>query len=129
MEDAFVTLRLIVYSTNLAIYLAGAIYLIIMQLLLWSIARHSADIELWRTGAFCLLVGSMTFFGLAMGGVEGIASAVILGLIAGWVISGFVYDLEQKHRIITTVVGPIAASLAIFLGHWLKGMIVGGMIS
>jgi|GEM_PF-7046242 len=128
MEDFFIFLRLFVYSTDLGIYLVGAIYLGIMQLLIWSIARHSADIELWRTGAFCLLVGAMTLIGLAIGGVEGIASAAILGLICGWVISGFVYDLEQKHRIIITIVGPIAAVLSSFLGYWLKGVIVEGIM-
>ena len=116
-----------VYSTDLGIYLSAGTYIGLMQLLIWSIARHSADIELWRTGAFCLLVGSMTTLGLAIGGGGGIATAAILGFLSGWTILGYVFEMEIWQRGLITAVGPVAAAVSIFLGYWLKGLILSGI--
>jgi hypothetical protein len=116
-----------VYSRDLGIYLTAGIYIGSMQLLIWSIARHSADIELWRTGAFCLLVGCMTGIGLAIGGIEGIASAAILGFLSGWAILGYVFELEVWQRGVITAVGPIAAGVSLFVGYWLKEVILSGL--
>ncbi|RYD29064.1 MAG: hypothetical protein EOP87_18850 [Verrucomicrobiaceae bacterium] len=117
-----------VYSTDLGFYLTAGIYLGLMQWLVWSIARHSADIELWRTGAFCLLVGSMTILGLGMGGLGGILSAAILGFLCGWVILGYVFELETWQRAVMTAVGPVAAIFSFLAGYWLKGVILTNII-
>lgn len=124
MSDLLILARVGVYSTDLGIYLTGGIYIGLMQLLIWSIARHSADIELWRTGAFCLLVGCMTLLGVAMGGLGGILSAAILGFLCGWVVLGYVFDLETWQRATITAVGPFAAVISFLLGYWLKSVIL-----
>lgn len=129
MSDLLIVARIGVYSTDLGIYLTSGIYIGLMQLLIWSIARHSADIDVWRTGAFCLLVGSMTALGLAIGGVEGIASAAIMGFLSGWAILGYVFELEVWQRGVMTAVGPVAAAVSLFLGYWLKGIILTGIAS
>lgn len=128
MTDLFFLARIGVYSTDLGFYLTAGIYLGLMQWLVWSIARHSADIELWRTGAFCLLVGSMTILGVGMGGLGGILSAAILGFLCGWVVLGYVFDLETWQRAVMTAVGPVAAVLSFLAGYWLKGVILTNII-
>jgi hypothetical protein len=127
MITTLLVARIGVYSTDLGIYITAAIYFGIMQTLVWGIARHSADIEFWRTGAFCLLVGSMTLLGLAVGGVGGLATAAILGWVCGWVILGYVFDLENWQRQVMTLVGPIAAALSYVGGYWLKSLFYSGV--
>lgn len=129
MSDLLIVARIGVYSTDLGIYLTAGIYIGLMQLLIWSIARHSAEIDVWRTGAFCLLVGSMTALGLAIGGTGGIASAAILGFLSGWTILGYVFELEVWQRGVMTAVGPVAAAVSLFLGYWLKTIILTGIAS
>jgi hypothetical protein len=124
MSDLFILARIGVYSTDLGIYLTAGIYIGLMQWLIWSIARHSADIEIWRTGAFCLLVGGLTIMGLAFGGVGGLLSAAILGFLGGWIVLGYVFELETWQRATMTAVGPIAAVVSALLGYWLKGFIL-----
>jgi len=113
------------YSTEPGIYLASGINVVLMQLLVWSIARHSADIEIWRTVAFCLVVGTMAIFGLAIGGVEGLASGAVLGFVCGWVVLGYVFELETWQRGVMAAVGPLAAYVSFSLGYWLKEAVFG----
>ncbi len=115
-------------SDDLGLYLATGIYIGLMQWLVRSIARHSADIELWRTVAFCLLVGSMTILGVGMGGLDGILSAAILGFLCGRVILGYVFELETWQRAVMTAVGPVAAIFSFLTGYWLKGVILTNII-
>lgn len=128
MTDLFVLARIGVYSTDLGFYLTIGIYLGLMQWLVWSIARHTADIEIWRIGAFCLLVGCMTILGVGMGGLGGILSAAILGFLCGWVILGYVFELETWQRAVITAVGPFAAVISFLAGYWLKGVILTNIV-
>ena len=116
-----------IYSTDLGIYLSGGVFVALMQVLVWSMARHSADTDVWRTGAFCAVVGVMAAFGLALGGLEGVASAVILGAVCGWIVLGYVFELETWQRGVMAGVGPIAAGVSLFLGYWMKGLILGAL--
>ncbi|RYD38909.1 MAG: hypothetical protein EOP85_16775 [Verrucomicrobiaceae bacterium] len=129
MTDLLFLARVGVYSTDLGAYLTFGIYLGLMQWLLWSIARHSADIEIWRTTAFCLLVGVLTVMGLAFGGIGGLLSAAILGFLGGWILLGYVFDLETWQRAVMTAVGPIAVVPSYLAGYWLKGVILKAMMA
>lgn len=128
MTDLLPLARIGVYSTDLGFYLTIGIYLGIIHWLTWYIARYTDDIELWKTGAFCLLVGSMTILGVGMGGIGGILSAAILGLLGGWIVLGYVFELETWQRAVITAVGPPAAVGSFLAGYWLKGLILTNII-
>ena len=117
--------RIVVYHQDLGLYLAAGLFFTLTQGLAWSIARHTADLDFWRTGAFCLVVGLMTLMGWQFGGLVGVISGLALGMAAGWIILGFVFEFDPWQRWVMTGVGPILAMGSLALGYVLKGLILG----
>jgi hypothetical protein len=50
-----------------------------------------------------------------------------LGFLGGWAILGYVFELEIWQRGVMTAVGPVAATVSIFLGYCFKGLILSGI--
>jgi len=125
MNAILIQMSLAISSIKLPIYLAAAIYFPTMQLLIWTIARKNADVELWRMIPLCIFVGVITGMGLLFGGIRGMGAAMVLGSFCAWTISGYLYDLETWQRGVVAVVAPLAAAVSIFLGYSLKYMIIG----
>lgn len=116
-------------SADLGAFLSVCLYVVLMQGLLWSIARHSADLEWWRTVAFCAAAGLSTAFGLGLGGIEGIVTAALLGFPCAWVMLGWVFELETWQRSVMTAVGPVAAAGSLWAGFQLKKIILTWILS
>jgi hypothetical protein len=129
MNEITIVVIAVVYPKDLGVLLSAGIYITAMQLLLWIIARHSADIDFWRTCLYCLLVGAIMAFGVVAGNIGALAVAFAMALFCGWVLLGYVFELEVWQRAVVASVGPVAAVLSIFLGFALKKMFVSGMLA
>ncbi len=121
--------RVYIVPTDLGIYLTALIMIILTQVLLWSIARYTTDIEIWRCLGFCAVVGAASAMGFALAGASGNGWWGVLGCgaFAGYLIGGFIYDFDLWQRIVVAICGPILAAIAFFGGYALKGLIYSGL--
>ena len=119
----FLLARVYFVPTDPGIYITAAIFVTLTQLLIWSIARYSTDIEIWRCLALCA-AGIISIIGLSMGGLNGLLGGYAAGAFVAFLIAGFLYDFETWQRITVSAVTPILGIISFIAGYWLKGIIL-----
>ncbi len=124
MGDIAFLARMFFAPRDIGIYLTAILMLVMMQGLIWGIARHSTDIEFWRCVGLCAIAGIAAITGYAIGGSQGWLLGILLGAFAGYLIAGFVYDFDLWQRLVVTVCAPVFAFVSFYGGYWLKGILI-----
>ncbi len=126
-SSLYFTSRVIMMRRDLATVIAIILSILSVQLALWIMARHSADIEWWRATALGCVAAVVSPFAMAMfsKGIQMGAGSVIIALFAIWLIAGFLYDLEIWQKILLTLLCPVIGLGAYFLALLIRNAIFG----
>lgn len=109
------------------VYLVLLISILLVQLLVWGIARHSVYLDWWRSASLAIVAGVVTLLGMTIGG--GFLPGFVFGVMAVYLFAGLVYEFELWQRIVVTVSVPILSFLSFIGGFALKDWIYENLLT
>lgn len=121
--------RVLILPRDPSFYFAFALAVLGTQLLVWGLARHSADIEWWRATAVSvigILCGNLAMHFYASGsGLAQVAGVLLGGAFVTWIVSGWLYEVETWQRAVLAFATPVIGTVAMIGGILIKIAIFG----